>query len=138
MAPVLLAWLVSPQVAQWLSRPLRHRQPALTSDQRARLGAIARRTWLFYERFVGPEDHWLPPDHFQESPNGVVAHRTSPTNIGLYLISALAAHDLGYLGTAELGLRIDFAFAALNQQERYRGHFLNWIDTSTLQPLLPR
>ncbi len=68
----------------------------------------------------------------------MVAHRTSPTNIGLYLLSALAAHDLGYLGAAELALRIDFAFAALRQQERYRGHFLNWIDTSTLQPLLPR
>ncbi len=68
----------------------------------------------------------------------MVAHRTSPTNVGLYLLSALAAHDLGYLGTVELALRMDFAFSALNQQERYRGHFLNWIDTSTLQPLLPR
>ena len=137
-APLLLAWLLAGPIAYWISQPVRREVTHLTQEQRRHLRALARRTWLFYVQFVGPDDNWLPPDHFQESPNGVVAHRTSPTNIGLYLLSALAAHDLGYLGTGELALRIDFAFAALNQQERYRGHFLNWIDTSTLQPLLPR
>jgi cyclic beta-1,2-glucan synthetase len=137
-APPLLAWLLAGPIAYWISQPVRRETTPLSPEQRQHLRALARRTWLFYVQFVGPDDNWLPPDHFQESPNGVVAHRTSPTNIGLYLLSALAAHDLGYLGTAELGLRIDFAFAALNRQERYRGHFLNWIDTSTLQPLLPR
>jgi cyclic beta-1,2-glucan synthetase len=137
-APLLLAWLLAAPIAYWISQPVRREVTHLTQEQRQHLRALARRTWLFYVQFVGPDDNWLPPDHFQESPNGVVAHRTSPTNVGLYLLSTLAAHDLGYLGTVELALRIDFAFAALNQQERYRGHFLNWIDTITLQPLLPR
>ena len=98
---------------------------------------LARRTWLFYEQFVGPEDNWLPPDHFQESPKGVVAHRTSPTNIGLYLLSVLAAHDFGYIGTANLTLRLRSAFDAMAQLPHHRGHLYNWFDTQNLTILTP-
>ena len=103
-----------------------------------RLRQITRLTWGFFERFVGPEDHWLPPDHFQESPNGTVAHRTSPTNIGLLLTSTLAAYDMGYLDQLGLATRLDTSMDSLDQLERFRGHFLNWYDTLTLQPLHPR
>ena len=137
-APLLVAWLVSPQVAQGISRPTRRLQPALTPEQRQRLGVIARRTWLFYERFVGPEDHWLPPDHFQESPRGQVAHHTSPTNIGFLLLSGLAASDLGYVGLLGLALRLNSTLDTLDSLERHRGHLLNWYDTRTLAPLPPR
>ncbi len=136
--PLLVAWLISPQVAQWISRPTRRLQPQLTPEQRERLGVIARRTWLFYERFVGPEDHWLPPDHFQESPRGQAAHHTSPTNIGFLLLSGLAASDLGYVGLLGLALRLNSTLDTLDGLERYRGHFLNWYDTRTLAPLPPR
>ncbi len=136
--PLLFAWLISPQVAQWISRPTRRLQPQLTPEQRQRLGVIARRTWLFYERFVGPEDHWLPPDHFQESPRGQAAHHTSPTNVGFLLLSSMAAGDLGYVGLLGLALRLNSTLDALEGLERYRGHFLNWYDTRTLAPLPPR
>jgi cyclic beta-1,2-glucan synthetase len=85
--PLLLAWLLSPEIAYWISRPIRRREEQLTEAQRQQLRNLARQTWLFFEHFVGPEDNWLPPDHFQESPRGVVAHRTSPTNVGLFLLS---------------------------------------------------
>jgi cyclic beta-1,2-glucan synthetase len=134
----LLAWLISPQVAQWISLPVRTVQPPLTPLQHEQLGVIARRTWLFYERFVGPEDHWLPPDHFQESPRGQVAHHTSPTNIGFQLLSALAAGDLGYVGLLGLALRLNSTLDTMDGLERHRGHFLNWYDTRTLAPLAPR
>jgi cyclic beta-1,2-glucan synthetase len=137
-SPFLIAWLISPQVAQWISRPLRRQQPPLSTDQRRQLGAIARRIWLFYERFVGPEDHWLPPDHFQEWPRGQIAHHTSPTNVGFLLLSGLAAGDLGYVGLLGLALRLDSTLDSLDSLERYRGHFLNWYDTRTLAPLPPR
>ena len=137
-APLLFVWLISPQVAQWISRPIRRLQPLLTPEQRQRLGVIARRTWLFYERFVGPEDHWLPPDHFQEFPRGQVAHHTSPTNIGFLLLSGLAASDLGYVGLLGFALRLNSTFDTLDGLERHRGHFLNWYDTRTLMPLPPR
>ncbi len=99
---------------------------------------VARRTWGFFERFVGPEDHWLPPDHFQESPVGIIAHHTSPSNIGLLLTSTLAAYDFGYLDQLGLATRLSTTMDTLGQLERFRGHFLNWYDTLTLQPLHPR
>ncbi|RPJ41282.1 MAG: hypothetical protein EHM21_13370, partial [Chloroflexi bacterium] len=82
--------------------------------------------------------HWLPPDHFQESPVGMVAHRTSPTNIGLLITSTLAAYDLGYLDLLSLATRLSATFETFERLERYQGHFLNWYDTVTLQPLNPR
>ncbi len=136
-APFFLVWLLAAEIAYWISRPIDTTIPSPSPEQRRQLRVLARRTWLFYEQFVGPDDNWLPPDHYQESPRGVVAHRTSPTNTGLYLISMLAAHDLGYLGTNELAVRLRFTFDTLHRLDRYRGHFLNWIDTSSLQPLQP-
>ena len=136
--PFLLLWLAGPWFVVWVSRPLAPRGPApLTEEQRRTFGALARRTWLFFETHVGPEDHWLPPDNVQEQPVAAVAHRTSPTNIGLYLLSCLAAHDRGYLSTAALVSRLGLAFDALDRVERHRGHIPNWLDTTTLQPLHP-
>jgi cyclic beta-1,2-glucan synthetase len=106
-------------------------------DQR-QLRRLSRRTWGFFERFVGPEDHWLPPDHYQESPVGIVAHQTSPTNIGLLFTSTLAAFDLGYLDQPELATRLLTTLDTMDQLEHHRGHLLNWYDTVTLQPLRPR
>ena len=99
---------------------------------------MARSTWLYFEHFVGPEDRWLPPDHFQESPRGIVAHRTSPTNIGLMLLSTLSAHDLGYIGPLELSLRLRDSFDSMDALERVRGHFQNWYDTCSFAPFPPR
>ncbi len=137
-APLLLAWLVSPQIAAWISRPTERERAPLSEEQRQQLRRLARRTWLYFERFVGPDDHWLPPDHFQEHPRGIVAHRTSPTNVGLMLLSTLSAYDLGYIGLLDLTLRLGDAFDGLGKLERYRGHFLNWHDTRSLKPLSPR
>ncbi len=137
-APFLLAWFFSPHVAYWLSRPRVREAPHLDAEGEERLRRIARRTWFFFERFVGPEDHWLPPDHFQESPKGLVAHRTSPTNIGLYLLSALSAYDMGYADILELTARLKSTFATLDRMEKYQGHLLNWYDTHSLAPLPPR
>ena len=102
--PFVLAWLASPQVAYWISRPIVHKPLHLSADQRQQLRSLARRTWLFFEQFVGPDDHWLPPDHFQEAPRPVIAHHTSPTNIGLFLLSILAAARPGLHRFARPGL----------------------------------
>ena len=136
--PLLIAWALAPEIAYRIGRPLRHTPEPLTAEQNAALRSLARRTWLFFEDFVGPEDHWLPPDHFQESPRGIVASYTSPTNIGLLLLSTLAAYDLGYIGIPILVSRLRSTFESLARLERFRGHFLNWYDTRTLEPLLPR
>jgi cyclic beta-1,2-glucan synthetase len=136
--PVLFLWLISPQVAHWISQPATSQSGRVSTGQRQKLRMLARRTWLFFEQFVGPEDHWLPPDHFQEEPRGTVAHRTSPTNIGLGLLSTFSAYDLGYIGLSELSIRLQNTFNALHELERYSGHFLNWYETQHLYPLSPR
>ncbi len=136
--PLLLVWALAPETAYRISRPIRNIPMPLSEEQRAALRSLARRTWLFFEDFVGPNDHWLPPDHFQESPRGTVAAYTSPTNIGLLLLSTLAAYDLGYIGITGLVSRLRSTFESLERLERFRGHFLNWYDTRTLEPMLPR
>ncbi len=137
-APFLLAWLLSPEIAYRIGqRPKRSREP-LEPDQIAFLRRLARRTWLFFETFVGPDDHWLPPDNFQEEPRVDIAHRTSPTNIGMMLLSSLAAWDLGYIGLRDLSGRLCNSFETMGRLERYRGHLLNWYDTQRLTPLQPR
>lgn len=136
--PLLSMWLLSPAIAWWVSRPIDHAPDPLSADERARLRALARRTWYFFEQFVGPEDHWLPPDHFQEAPRSIIAHSTSPTNLGLLLLSTLAAYDLGYIGLSDLSARLRATFDSMTKLEKYRGHFLNWYDTRTLAPLSPR
>ncbi|MBU4316588.1 MAG: cyclic beta 1-2 glucan synthetase [Proteobacteria bacterium] len=135
--PVLLLWLVSPLVAWWISTPLISRSPRLTEDQVVFLRKLSRRTWAFFETFVGADDHWLPPDNYQEDPLSVVAHRTSPTNIGLSLLSDLSACDFGYISVGHFMDRITRTFNTLDGLERFGGHFYNWYDTESLTPLLP-
>jgi cyclic beta-1,2-glucan synthetase len=137
-SPILLLWMLSPLLALWISHPIKSQTTPLSDEQSRLFRQLARRTWGFFERFVGPVDHWLPPDHFQETPIGIIAHRTSPSNIGLLLTSTLAAYDLGYLDQIELATRLTTTIDTLNQLERFRGHFLNWYDTQTLKPLNPR
>ncbi len=137
-APMVIIWLLSFVLAQWISQPMAGTAEPLSDDQQQQLYKLARATWLFFEQYVTPTDNWLPPDHFQESPRGVVAHRTSPTNIGFYLLTALCARDFGYISVITLSLRLRDTFATLAKMDRYRGHFINWIDTTTLQPLSPR
>ena len=135
---VLVLWFLAPLTAYLLSVASSAAPRALTAEERSKLHGLARRTWLYFESFVGPEDNWLPPDNVQLDPKPVTAHRTSPTNIGLMLLSTLAAHDLGYLGMVDLSLRLRQTLDVLDQLERHNGHLLNWYDTRSLEPLHPR
>ncbi len=137
-APILLLWLFAPALTWWVSRTPPRRAPELGVDQLHFLGHLARRTWAFFESHVGPDDHWLPPDNVQEHPVYAVAHRTSPTNIGLSLLANLSAHDFGYIDTATLLQRSAATLDTLVSLDRHRGHFYNWYDTQTLKPLVPR
>ncbi|HYP30328.1 MAG TPA: cyclic beta 1-2 glucan synthetase, partial [Burkholderiaceae bacterium] len=136
--PVLLLWLGSPLLVWWIDRPIVDRLHALDDEQTVFLRRLARRTWAFFDAHVGAADNHLPPDNMQEHPVARVAHRTSPTNIGFALLSALAAREFGYLTTRRLLARVEATMATMQGMERHRGHFYNWYDTQTLQPLRPR
>nr|WP_220637189.1 glucoamylase family protein [Georgfuchsia toluolica] len=160
---ILILWFVSPALTWWISRQLPRRMAKLGSEQTIFLQKLARQTWAFFETFVGPEDHWLPPDNFQEQehpvagyrshmrasdltqpadnfqehPAAVVAHRTSPTNMGLSLLANLSAYDFGYIPAGQLIERTASALHTMAALERHQGHFYNWYDTQSLQPLPP-
>jgi hypothetical protein len=118
--PVLALWAVSPAAAWWLSRPLRPAQPRLSGEDYAFLRRVARRTWRYFEVFVGPVDNHLPPDNVQEDPPNGAAHRTSPTNIGLALLSNLGAYDFGYITAGEVMARTSRTLAAVDRLQRHR------------------
>jgi cyclic beta-1,2-glucan synthetase len=135
--PFLLAWALSPVIAFYVSRRRVEDAQELPAKDVRTARMVARRTWRFFETLVGDEDHWLPPDNLQEDPP-IIAHRTSPTNIGLLQLSTLAAYDFGYVGLIELLERIEFTFASLEKLQKFRGHFFNWHDTRTLMPMWPQ
>jgi cyclic beta-1,2-glucan synthetase len=135
--PFLALWALSPVIAFYVSRRRPKAEQEFTPKDIRAARIVARRTWRFFETFVGDEDHWLPPDNMQEDPP-VVAHRTSPTNIGLLLLSTLSAYDFGYVGLVELLERQEFTFASLEKLLMFRGHYFNWHDTRTLQPMWPQ
>jgi len=137
-APVLLLWLIAPVLTRWISLPLARREEVLAPEDQLFLRKIARKTWAFFDTYVTPEDNWLPPDNVQEEPGPMVAHRTSPTNMGLALLANLSAYDFGYSSMAAFIERTQNGLDAMSKLERHQGHFYNWYDTRNLQPLPPR
>ena len=137
--PFAALWVLSPLVARWASMPPETDGHLIIAQKDIRaLRLIARRTWNFFEKFVTADDNFLPPDNFQETPRPIVAHRTSPTNMGLYLLAVVAARDFGWIGTLGALERLEATFATFEKMERYRGHFYNWYETTDLRPLEPR
>jgi cyclic beta-1,2-glucan synthetase len=135
--PFVLAWVTAPFVAHALSQPAAAAPRALADDDRAWLREVARDTWRYFEHYATDEHHALPPDNVQFEPDERVAARTSPTNIGMGLLSTLAAHDLGFITTPVLADRLDATLTTVEQLEKVNGHLLNWYDTRSLAPLRP-
>jgi cyclic beta-1,2-glucan synthetase len=137
-APIIALWFAAPFIAFALSRPMTRRRLELDTADRAYLRGIALATWRYFDAFAGPGDHGLPPDGVQIVPSMRTAHRTSPTNIGMGLLSTLAAHDLGFITTDQAIDKLEAAMTTLESLERFEGHLFNWYDTETLAPLHPR
>ena len=136
--PLAALWIASPAIARWASLPPPVAGGIAVSAADARtLRLIARRTWRYFETFVTAADNMLPPDNFQEDPAPALAHRTSPTNLGLYLLSTATARDFAWVGTTEAAERLDATLSAMGRLARFRGHFFNWYDTKDLRPLDP-
>ncbi len=137
--PFVVLWIAAPAVARRISvsPPVAGRLPVSPADALA-LRLVARRTWRYFETFVTPVNNMLPPDNFQEDPLPVVANRTSPTNIGLYLLCAVSARDFGWTGALETIERLEATLATMHRLQRFRGHFFNWYDTRDLRALDPQ
>ncbi|WP_425277562.1 GH36-type glycosyl hydrolase domain-containing protein [Bartonella florencae] len=136
--PFGFIWFFSPLIAWFVSQTSTFQDTLdISSEDKKALRSIARRTWLYYATFVNAQSNYLPPDNFQEDPEPLVAHRTSPTNIGVYLLSIIAARDFGWISFEETIKRIEYTLNSLTKMEKFRGHLYNWYATDTLKPLLP-
>lgn len=135
---ILTLWILSPGIAYLVSAPRKPKKAALDEEQILFLQKLSRRIWAFFEKFVNYEDNWLPPDNYQKKPGPKIAHRTSPTNIGLSLLANLTAFDFGYLSAGRLIDRTTRTLNTVQALEKYRGHLYNWYDTITLSCLQPR
>lgn len=136
--PVLIIWTLSPAFAWFISLTQRGQEVSLSHEQSIYLKKLSRKIWAFFETFVVAGDNWLPPDNYQEHPTPRTAHRTSPTNIGLSLLSNLTAYDFGYISSGRLIARTTDTLNTIQSLEKYRGHLYNWYDTISLAPLNPR
>ncbi|MDX3928377.1 MAG: glucoamylase family protein [Shinella sp.] len=137
--PFALVWALSPAIAWYVSQSAETEDKLFVpEDVVADLRKIARRTWRYFEEFVNAEQHYLPPDNFQETPHPVLAERTSPTNIGVYLLSVISARDFGWIGFEETIRRLEQTIDTVDGMPKYRGHLYNWYRTNTLETLGPR
>lgn len=136
--PFALLWITSPYFAWYLSYKTWEEEPELKESDFNSIRIYARRTWSYFEQLVTADYSWLPPDNDQEDPPLPPVARTSPTNIGLALVSTQAAYELGYITTTELLDRLEKTINSLAQLDRYKGHFYNWYDIHLGHVLNPR
>lgn len=137
--PLVILWLGSPFLARQISLPpSTDHLISLKDEDLHTLRNAARRIWRFFSVFVTAEDHYLPPDNFQETPTPILAHRSSPTNFGLYLLSVVSARDFGWIGVEEMVDRLEATIRTMNGLPRHHGHFFNWYETTSGNPLEPR
>ncbi|RST54891.1 GH36-type glycosyl hydrolase domain-containing protein [Variovorax sp. DXTD-1] len=134
---LFIVWALAPLAAWWSSRVDAQVPDPLSAEQRSYLEKLAHDTWRFFERVVGPEDNHLPPDNLQLEPQPTIAHRTSPTNIGMYLLATCCAREFGWIDTAALLARITATLDTVDRMQKHQGHLFNWYDTQTLQLLPP-
>ncbi|GAA0181782.1 glucoamylase family protein [Clostridium sediminicola] len=137
MLPSSIIWFVSPYVAYYISKDIEKTHYVLNENQKELLKILARETWAYFEDFVDDDNNWLAPDNYQQDPSNGVAHRTSPTNMGMGIISNVVAHDLGYVGIIECVDRIDKCIISMETLKRYKGHFYNWYNTKSKEILRP-
>lgn len=142
--PIALLWALAPAIAYRLSRPIDLGRPGLAPEDRDYLQEVARKTWHYFETVAGVESNGLPPDNLRvrdddsDEAVGIIAHRTSPTNIGMGLLSTLAAQHLGFLSLPALIERLERSLDSIERLERHEGHLYNWYDSQSLAPLAPR
>lgn len=134
----LVLWFIARPIIQQLNRPLKVENRIWLDKARSELKELALQIWSFYEKYVTQEESWLPPDNVQYQPSEIVAHRTSPTNIGLYLTCVVAARDLDFIDTSKMLNRIELSMKTIAGMEKWNGHLLNWYDTCSAMPLFPR
>jgi cyclic beta-1,2-glucan synthetase len=135
--PFILLWVLSPYFLNIISKSNIENSKEIGHEDREIFRNIACRTWNFFETFVTNESNWLPPDNFQQEPEDLVAFRTSPTNIGLYLLSCCSAYNFGYISIEDLVERLENTLSSISKLPTKFGHLYNWYDIRNLEAMNP-
>ena len=135
--PILVLWACSKWISMWLNLPSRALRSETSDKDELFLSGTALRTWRYFAEFSTKEHHWLIPDNVQEEP-AVVAARMSPTNLGFLLNARQAACQFGFLTVPEFAEQTLRTLATMAKLPQSHGHWFNWYDTRTLEPLRPR
>lgn len=138
MIPSCIIWVISPAIAYIIGQNINDETVKLNEEDNNILRKLTRRIWAYFEDFVTEETNYLGGDNYQEEPYRGLAMRTSPTNIGMTLISNIVAIDMGYIGVVKVIENLNKTIDSLSKLETYKGHFYNWYDVKTLIPLSPR
>ena len=136
--PISILWALAPYIACKISKEEIIVKDRLEIEDEDFLRELSRRIFAYYEDFVNEENNYLAPDNYQEKPYKGLAYRTSPTNIGMGLISNIVAYDFGYLSIGEVIYRLELTIDGMRGLEKFNGHYLNWYDTKTKLSLWPR
>jgi hypothetical protein len=110
----------------------------LPADDREFLLRVARDTWRGLDA-LRDRDTGLPIDNVRLTKTSValtdaaIGDYTSGTDIGLYLIDVVAAHQLGFLPHDEAVNRIRRVLDTVDGLESYRGFLYNYYDTTVLE-----
>ena len=128
-----LMWMFFPVTAYIMGRETDDSaERKLNENQETKLKTYISDMWKFYNATVSKRDNYLPPDNIQLFPIESTAHRTSPTNIGLYMLSVLSARDFELIDTKAMCSKLDSTISTVENMEKWNGHLYNWYDTKNL------
>lgn len=134
---LLSIWTLSPFYVYCLSKPYKKYKLSELISDKEKMREYAKKIWSFFEDYTNEKSNYLPPDNLQMTPSMRVTHRTSPTNIGFYLLSIMSAYDLGILSLANVINKLEETINTIVKLPKFRGHLFNWYRLDTLEPLLP-
>ncbi len=130
-----LLYFVYPLISVVISRPLNgggQVKVKLTDEKKTFLTEQAKDMLEFYQANINEGTHFLPPDNIQFSPVRSVAMRTSPTNMGFYLVALLAARDLEIIDSPTLYNKLESTLTVIEGLDKYKGNLYNWYDLNDL------
>lgn len=131
-------WGTSYLIAYYLGRPNKKSEQIGIIDDEQTLRDIARKTWQFFKDFSTSDNNWLCPDNYQYRPTEKIAYKTSPTNIGLNLLSVMSARDFGFETLGETVERLYNMLCSIEKLPKFRGHLFNWYNIKTFEVLNPQ
>ncbi len=137
---ISVLWIIAPAIMWYISKEIKEvdKLGELNEQEKNYLLEIGKKTWQYFKDNLNDITHYLPPDNYQEDRKNKIVLRTSPTNIGLGLLSVVSSYDLEYENLEQTLNLLDKMISTICELPKWNGHLYNWYDLETLQPLKPR